>query len=268
MLTMGIAPLARPPGGAYNFDLEKVAPEHILYLERVAKRIRGKLSGETIVDTQRGTMLHETGEFIAWYLPLDDVRRETLEPSERRNRDRYKGEATYYNLRVGDRFEPDAAWSYEHAPEGAPPLGGLVTFDFDKLDAWFEEEEQIFGHPRDPYHRFDCRRTAEHVEVRVGGATVAETQRAIKLFETSIPPRYYIPRDDVKAGALAPSDTRTYCPYKGEAAYYTVRAGDTVVSDGAWFLPQPLGEAAAVANHVSFWGKNTEVLADGRPTAT
>ncbi len=268
MLTMGTAPFAHPPGGALNFDIENVAPEHILYLELVPKRIRGVLGGETIVDTRRGTMLHETGEFIAWYLPFEDVRDGVVEPSERRLRDGYKGEATYYNLRVGERFEADAAWSYMRPPQGAPPLAGLVAFDFDRLDAWFEEEDEIFGHPRDPYHRFDCRRTAEHVEVRVGGETIAETHRAIKLFETSIPARYYIPPDDVKPGVLSPSEKRTYCPYKGAAAYFDVRGADTTVSAGAWKLDPPLGEAVTVTDYVSFWGNGTDVLADGRSTPT
>ena len=269
MLTIGTAPFALPPGGAYNFDSAHVLPEHVMYLEPVPKRIRGTLSGETIVDTRRGTMLHETGEFIVWYLPLEDVRADVLEPSDRHDSDPYKGAATYYHLRVGNRFEADAAWSFPSMDAtGGLSLAGLVAFDFDRLDGWFEEDEEIFGHPRDPYHRFDCRRTSEHVEIRLGGVIIAETRRAIKLFETSIPPRYYVPLDDVKAGTLSPSETRTFCPYKGEAAYYDTRAGDTVLQDGAWTLPNPLGEAVAVGNHVSFWGNGTEVIADGHATPT
>ena len=265
-LTFGKAPFARPPGGAYNFDIEHAAPRHILYLEDVPKRIRGELAGETIVDTRRAKMLHETGAFVQWYVPLDDVRAGVLEPSDRQTSDRYKGDATSYNVRVGDRVEADAAWSFPRPPEGAPPLAGLVAFAFDRLDRWFEEDEAIAGHPRDPYHRFDCRRTSEHVEVRVGGETVAATRRAVKLFETGIPPRYYVPLDDVKPGSLVATETRSFCPYKGEAAYSTVRAGETTVADGAWTLPNPIGEAVAVAGHISFWGDGTEVVADGQST--
>ncbi|MGI8485967.1 MAG: DUF427 domain-containing protein [Thermomicrobiales bacterium] len=265
-LTIGTAPFARPAGGAYNFDLEHTAPEHILYLEDVQKRIRGMIAGETIVDTRRGEMLHETGEFIQWYVPLDDVRTDLLEPGDHRTNDLYKGEASHYTLRVGDRTEVDAAWSYSQPPAEMRQLSGLVAFPFDRLDAWFEEDEQIIGHPRDPYHRFDCRRTSEHVEVRVGGEIVAETRRAVKLFETSIAPRYYIPFDDVKPECLTPSATRGICPYKGKEAYYTVHAGDTTISDGAWIISEPFGEATAVVGHVSFWGEGTEVYADGQST--
>jgi uncharacterized protein (DUF427 family) len=262
-LTIGKSPLARPPGGAFNFDIEQVAPEHILYLEDVPKRIRGVLAGETIVDTRRAKMLHETGEFAQWYVPIEDVRSGALEVSERRENDPFKGEATYYNVRAGDRTQRDAAWSYGR-PTGLS-LTGFIAFDFDKLDKWLEEDDEIAGHPRDPYHRFDCRHSTEHVVVSVGGEMVAETHRAIKLFETSTTVRYYIPLDDVKPGVLTPTDTRTFCPYKGEAAYYDVRAGATIVRDGAWTLPNPLGEADVTRNHVSFWRENTEVLADGHP---
>ena len=145
-----------------------------------------------------------------------------------------------------------------------PQLAGLIAFDFDRLDAWFKEEEQVEGEPRDPYHRFDCRRTSEHVEVRVGNETIADTRRAIKLFETSIPPRYYIPFDDVKPDCLMPSSTRGFCPYKGREAYYTVHGGNTTVPDGAWMIYEPFGEALAVVGYLSFWGKGTEVYADGQ----
>jgi uncharacterized protein (DUF427 family) len=262
-LTFGKSPLARPPGGIYNFDLEAAAPGAILYLDDVPKRIRGRLAGETIVDTRRAKMLYESGQFPLWYLPVEDVRHGVLVPSGETASDPVKGERTAYDVHVGDRVEADAAWSFSGLPADGPPLDGLVAIDFDRLDAWLEEDEPIRGHPRDPYHRFDCRRTSEHVVVRVGGETVAETRRAVKLFETSIPPRYYLPRDDVAPGALAQSDRRDYCPYKGEAAYFHVTGGDTTVEDGAWVLPEPIGEADAVADHLSFWGEGTEVTADG-----
>ncbi len=261
-LTIGQAPFTRPPGGIYNFDLEAAVPGAILYLDDVPKRIRGRLAGETIVDTRRARMLYESGQFPLWYLPVEDVRQGVLVPSGETESDPVKGERTSYDLHVGDLVRTDAAWSFSGPPAGRPTLGGLVSIAFDQLDEWLEEDEPIAGHPRDPYHRFDCRRTSEHVVVRVGGETVADTRRAVKLFETSIPARYYIPRQDV-TGGLDVSQRRDYCPYKGEAAYFHVTGGGTTVEDGAWFLPEPIGEADAVADHLSFWGEGTEVTADG-----
>ena len=264
-LTIGTSPLARSPGGKFNFEIERL-PRHLLYLEDFQKRIRGQLAGETIVDSRRGKLLHETGKLPQWYVPKEDVEPRALVPSERRQEHPFIGVATYYHVHAGNRSALDAAWSYEQSPEGLP-LAGLVAFEFDKLDGWLEEDDPVRGHPRDPYHRFDCHHTSELVVVHVGGQVVAETRRAIKLFETSIPPRYYIPIADVTPGCLEPSTSpRTYCPYKGEAAYFNVHAGPTTVPDGAWTLPGPLGEALLTMGHVSFWGKGTEVFADGRLT--
>jgi uncharacterized protein (DUF427 family) len=264
-LMIGKSPLARSLGGKFNFEIERL-PRHLLYLEDFEKRIRAQLAGETILDTRRGKLLHETDKLPLWYIPKEDVEPKALGPSERRQEHPFKGMATYYHVRAGRRSVPDAAWSYEQSPTGLA-LAGLVAFEFDKLDGWLEEDDPVRGHPRDPYHRFDCNHTSELVVVHVGGQVVAETRRAIKLFETSIPPRYYIPIADVTPGSLEPSTSpRTYCPYKGEAAYFNVQGGRTTVPDGAWTLPGRLGEALLTMGHVSFWGKGTEVFADGRLT--
>ncbi len=257
-LTIGAAPLTHPPGGTYNFDFDQLAPDHILYLEDVPKRIRGVLANETILDTRRGKMLHETGEFIQWYIPLEDVRSEVLKPSNRRTSNPYKGDTTFYNVRVGEHVETNAAWSHERAPQASPPLRDLVAFDFARLDAWFEEDDQIFGHSRDPYHRFDCRHTSEHVEVHVGGKAIADTRRAIKRFETSMPSRYYIPVEHVKPDALTPSDTRTLCPYKGEAAYYNVQGGARTLTDGAWPCRRHMAKPSSRSVMSAFGATNSQ----------
>jgi uncharacterized protein (DUF427 family) len=178
-LTIGNSLLARSPGGKFNFEIERL-PRHLLYLEDFQKRIRGQLAGKTIVDSRRGKLLHETGKLAQWYVPREDVEARALEPSGRRQEHPFRGVATYYNVRAGDRSALDAAWSYEQ-PEGLL-LAGLVAFEFDKLDGWLEEDDPVRGHPRDPYHRFDCNHTSELVVVHVGGQVVAETRRAIKLF--------------------------------------------------------------------------------------
>jgi uncharacterized protein (DUF427 family) len=261
-LTLAKSPLFHPPLGTFNFAFDSVTPQHILYVEHVPRRIRGILAGRTIVDSRRATMLHETNELVQWYFPLEDVANGALETAEHGKHDTHKGSVLHYNVRCGDRFEGNAAWQYPDPPLQAPFLRGLIAFHFDRLDKWLEEDDEVFGHPRDPYHRFDVRRSSDHVVVRVGGEIVAETTRAIKLFETSSPIRLYIPMEDVRPGVLTPTKTRTYCPYKGEAAYFDVHAGSHTIRDGAWTLPEPLGEAKVCLNHVSFWRGDTKVYAN------
>lgn len=264
-LTTGTAPFARPPGGSYNFDYLAASPPHTLYLEPVAKRVRGLLDGEVVIDSRRARLLFESNLMPQWYVPLDDVRPELLTATDHTTHCPFKGDARYWTVRVGDRVEENVLWGYPDPLPGAPDLAGLVACYFDRLDTWLEEEIPVEGHPRDPYHRFDCRRTSEHVEVRVGGETVAASERAVKLFETSLPVRYYLPRSDVRDEVLTPTDTRTLCPYKGRASYWTVRAGEVTVEDGAWTYAEPFGEAADVLDHLSFLGDGVEVYADGQP---
>lgn len=238
-------------------------PQRMLYVEDVPKRVRGMLAGRTIVDTRRAKMLWESGELAHWVFPIGEIAAGALETATHGASDPAKGPVLHYNVRSGDRFEGNAAWQYPEPPESAAFLKDLVAIDFDKLDAWFEEDDEIHGHPRDPYHRFDCRHSSDNIVVRIGSETIAQTQHAIKLFETSTPMRVYVPMDVVKPGVLVPSETRTFCPYKGEAAYFHVHAGDHTIRDGAWTLPQPLGEAIVCLNHVSFWRGDTVVEVNG-----
>ncbi|WP_066067547.1 DUF427 domain-containing protein [Frankia sp. EI5c] len=264
-LTLGTGPFARHPAGAFNFDLGTAAPAHVLYLDDVPGRIRAEFAGRTVLDTRRARALYETNYQAVWYVPLDDIRRDLLEPTDHQTFCPFKGTASYWTLRVGDRVEENVLWSYPAPVAGAPPLAGLAAFYFDRLDAWYQEDERVFGHPKDPYHRVDIRRSSDQVEVTVGGELVARTSHPVKLFETSLPPRWYVPLADVRPEALVESATHTVCPYKGEASYYTVRGGGQTVVDGAWYYPRPLPESTGIAGYVSFLGEGISVLVDGEP---
>ena len=150
------------------------------------------------MDSRRGKLLHETGKLAQWYVPMEDVEARAMSRAGVARSIFSEEWPPTTAFARGDRSALDAAWSYEQ-PEGLL-LVSLVAFEFDKLDGWLEEDDPVRGHPRDPYHRFDCNHTSELVVVHVGGKVVAETRRAIKLFETSIPPRYYIPIVDVTPG--------------------------------------------------------------------
>ncbi len=257
----GTGPLGPTPAGTFNFD--PPPPGSALYLEPSPKRIRALVAGEVVADSRRAMLLHESGHQPIYYFPGEDVRSELFEPSPKHTRCPKKGEASYHSLRVGDRLVKDAAWYYPEPIEGAPPLlRGLIAFYWDRVDQWLEEDEEVFGHARDPYHRIDLRRTGRHIRISVGGELVADTTRALALFESNLPTRWYMPREDVLA-RLEPSQTTSTCPYKGHASYHSVRLSDgQVLEDLVWYYPDPLLEASALANLVCFYNERVDIELD------
>ena len=130
--------------------------------------------------------------------------------------------------------------------------------DFAAFDTWLEEDEVIRGHPRDPYHRVDVRRSSRHVRIELDGRVLADTTRPTLVFETGLPTRYYLPREDVQV-ELKPSETTTICAYKGGASYWSVPGGDDLV----WGYEQPLPDAAGLAGLVAFYDEKVQVTVDG-----
>lgn len=258
-LTLGsIAPLGRPTGGALNFALPD-QPAHLLFLHELPYRIRGVVDDRVVVDTTGARMLHETRLLPRWYFPVDDVRRELLEPSATVTHCPFKGDARYWHLRVGDRLIEDAFWEYPEPLADAIDLRGLLSPYTEKFDRWSEEDEDVTGHPRDPFHRVDVRRSGARVVVRAGTTVVATTTAPLALAETGLPLRWYVPLDDVRSELLVATDTVTTCPYKGHASYWSVRVEGATYPDVVWGYREPFVEAAAIAGHVSFLGDGIEV---------
>jgi uncharacterized protein (DUF427 family) len=206
-LTAGTGPFGHHPSGRFNFE----PPRGILYFEDFQRRIRARFAGETVVDSKRVKLLHESGHLPVYYFPEADVRMDLLSRSDHTTHCPRKGDARYWSVRVGEREARNAAWSYPEPIAGCPPLAGHIAFYWAAMDEWWEEDEQAHGHARDPYHRIDVLETSRHVRVFVAGDVVAESRRARVLFEASLPPRWYLPREDVRRGVLVPSDTRTAC---------------------------------------------------------
>ncbi len=252
----GTGPLGREPAGTFNF--EPPPPGRALYLEPTPKRIRVELGGETIADSRRAMLLHESGLQPIYYFPPEDVRRDLLEPSERHTHCPKKGEASYYTLRVGERVVKDGAWYYPAPLDGAPPIKDLIAFYWDRVDRWLEEAEEIVVHPRDPYHRIDVIRSERHVRVSLDGRLLAESRRAVALFESSLPPRWYLPREDVLA-ELEPSDTVTRCPYKGTAGYYSIPGAKDLI----WCYAEPLPEVGRIKGLLCFFNEKVDLELDG-----
>jgi uncharacterized protein (DUF427 family) len=253
-LTRGHGPLATPGPEAVNYAME--GPGHRLLLHPFPRRVRAEVGGETVLDTERGQLLHESNLLPVLYVPLEDVRRELLEPTSHRTFCPFKGHAAYWTVRAGGEVRENAVWGYPEPLDDASWLQGLVAFYPDRLDRWLDEDEPVRGHLRDPYHRVDVRRSSRAVRVRAGDEVLAESSRARLLSETGLPNRYYVPLEDVRA-VLSASDTRTHCPYKGDARYFHVGG----MRDAAWTYDAPFDGVQAVAGHVCFDGEGISLEA-------
>jgi uncharacterized protein (DUF427 family) len=230
-------------------------------IEEGAKRIRAYLGGEVVADTTRPMLVWEKPYYPAYYFPVADVRAELLEADGGVARSPSRGDGRTFTIRAGGREAPGAALRYEDSP--LEELRDLIRLDWDAMDAWFEEDEEVFTHPRDPYTRVDILPSSRHVRVEVDGVTVAESTSPRLLFETGLPVRYYLPKTHVHMDLLVPTDSLTHCPYKGEAEWSSVRANGSLHEDLAWSYPSPLPESQKIAGLVAFYDEKVDVYVDG-----
>jgi uncharacterized protein (DUF427 family) len=233
--------------------------------EPIERRVRANLGAEAIVDSTRAILVWEPRRVVPSYaVPVEDIRAElsmapatggqaagVLHPGIPFRVHTAAGEPVSIDDRVGAGFRL--------ADED---LAGYVVLDFAAFDDWYEEDERIAGHPRDPFHRVDVRRSARPVRIEVDGDVVAETTRARLPFETSLPLRFYLPREDVRV-ELHPNSRRTYCPYKGQASYWSVDVGGRRREDLGWTYEQPLPDVVAITGLVAFWDERVDVFLDG-----
>jgi uncharacterized protein (DUF427 family) len=257
-LMTGSGPFGREPAGTFNF--EPPAPGTALYLEPTPKRIRVEVGGEVIADSRHAFLLHESGHQPIYYFPPEDVRADVLEATERHTRCPKKGHASYYTIRAGDEIVENGAWYYPDPLPEAAPIKDLIAFYFNRMGRWMEEGQEIGVHPRDPYHRIDVLSTDRHIRISLDGELLAETTRAVALFESNLTARWYIPAADVLA-ELEPSDTITRCPYKGTAAYYSV--GGEGGKDLVWHYDEPLDEALGIKGMLCFFNERVDIEFDG-----
>ena len=237
------------------------APSPSVRLEPCAKRVRCFVGGVAVADSSGVMLCFETNRLPVYYFPLHDVRAGTLVATGRTYESPLKGSADYFDVVAGGVTAAEAAWEYRHALPGALPGTRYVAFHWTLMDAWFEEDEEVFGHPRDPYHRIDVLRSGRHVQVALDGVVLADSTNTHVLVETSLPVRYYVPRDDVRLDLLQPSDTRTGCAYKGYTTRYWSRGG----RDVAWTYESPAPEVGRIAGLVAFFNERVDLTVDGRP---
>jgi uncharacterized protein (DUF427 family) len=196
-------------------------PPQVVYVEPFRRRVRGVGGGRTLVDSERVVLVHRPGQPPSYAFPPDDA------------------------VGVGAEADPDAQ--------------GYVRVPWDAVEHWYEEDEEVLGHPRNPYHRIDCLRSHRRLRVEVAGAVLTDTTATVVLYETALEPRLYVAREAVGMELLSKSETRTYCPYKGTASYFHARVGDLVVEDVAWSYEDPLAESQAIAGLLSFDARRASV---------
>ena len=258
-LTQGRGPLGgKPPPANYTIQ----SPAHRILFEPDARRLRAFVGDTLVLDTRRAHLLHETGIRPVVYVPLEDFDETLLERTQTTSHCPFKGDASYWSLRVGDELREDAVWGYEEPLEPAPWLRGFAALYPSKVDRWLVEDEPVAGGLRDPYHRVDVHTSSRPVRVTAAGELIAQSTHPTLVFETSMPVRAYLPRGDVVAGHLRPSDTTTTDPYMGDAIYWHVHAGGELLRDAAHSYELPRAEAMKIAGLVCFTGDGVEVELD------
>lgn len=231
-------------------------------IEPNPRRLRGMWRGRVVLDTTESRLVWEHPYYPSWYVPVGDVDGELVANGETFDSSR-RGLGTRFDVHIDGATIENAAWRHLDSP--VEELRGLARIEWDALDAWFEEDVEVFVHPRSPEVRVDVLASSRHVRVLVDGEVVADSVRPRILFETGPPPRFYLPQTDVRMDLLTPTETQTACPYKGWANYWSLTIGDTTHGDIAWGYRTPLPEARDAAGLVCFYNDRVELEVDGRP---
>ena len=230
-------------------------------LESSPKRVRVQLGGVTVADSSRAVLVWEKPYYPTYYFPIADVRIELLVPDSGISHSPSRGDGTLYTVTAGGRTAPGAAVRYQQSP--IPELQDLVRFDWDAMDHWFEEDEEVYTHPRDPYTRVDILASSRRVQVEVDGVIVADSTSPRLLFETGLPTRYYLPKIDVRMDLLRHTDSSTDCPYKGAAEYWSIEVNGRMHPDLAWSYKAPFAESQKIAGLIAFYNEKVDLIVDG-----
>ncbi len=231
-------------------------------VETGTKRVRAYLGGRPAADTTRPLLVWESPHYPTYYLPLADVAAD-LDPTGATERSPSRGTAEVCDVRLEGATATGAALRYTEPALEA--LRGRVRLDWQAMEAWFEEDEEVFVHPRDPYVRIDALRSTRHVVATFDGAVLADSHAPVILYETGLPPRHYLPATDVRLDLLTPSATVTHCPYKGSTRYFDLHLDSRVERDLAWSYPTPLPESRPIAGLVCLPAERVDLTVDGRP---
>ena len=244
-----------------QYDFE---PGYVVFTMPSPKRLRVKVGELIVADSAEALVLQESDHLPVYYFPIKDVDESFLMPSTTRTECPYKGVASHYSLNTGVTLVQDAGWRYLEPVKGCPPIADYMGFYWSKMDHWYEEDEEIFVHARDPFRRVDCLPSSRRVQVFVDGEMMADSKRGVFLFETGHPTRYYLPIADTRLELLSPSRNISRCPYKGIASYYHLTVNGRRHENLVWYYPEPVHEAARIKGLVCFYNEFVDrVLVDG-----
>ncbi|MCX5425200.1 DUF427 domain-containing protein [Streptomyces sp. NBC_00078] len=238
-------------------------PEGLMW-EPSERWVRGRKGDVTVVDSRHPVLVWEPDLPVPQYaFPRADVREDLLRPAKNPHIGTHTGSQVFYDLEADGELVANAAWTF-----AADDLAGHIAFEWFRrsgrgLDHWYEEEEEIFIHPRDPHKRVDAMTSSRHVQIEIDGLLVADTRRPVLLFETGLPTRYYIPPEDVRLDLLVPTDHHTGCPYKGTAQYWSRHGGADVPPNLVWSYPEPLPAVGPVQGLLAFFNEAVDITVDG-----
>ncbi len=242
-----------------SFDKQTLGP----IVEPSPRWIRVKFAGLFIANS-RHALLHRQygggGKLPTYYFPRQDVTHALLKPAVENSS---TSDIKYFDLAVNGTTLTNAAWQYTEPPPELIDLKNHYCFDWDRMDAWYEEEEQIFVHARDPYSRIDVLRSSRHVCIKLNDKTIADTHHPHLLFETGLPTRFYLPKDDVNMELLVPTDFSSQCPYKGTARYWSIDTGDQQLANCVWCYPEPIPECPKIKDLLCFFNEHVDIYIDG-----
>jgi uncharacterized protein (DUF427 family) len=249
-----------------------------LRYEPTAKRVRAAVGGEPVADTCDARLIWEPRRVVPTYaVPITALTAQLVPAGAESGADENVGArlpaissrpildptvpfsahscaGTAFDVIAGQERRAAAAFRPDD-----PDLGGYVIHDFAAFE-WLDEDEPVVSHPHDPFSRIEVLRSSRHVRVELDGRLLAESSRPMLLFETLLPVRFYLPREDV-AVPLESSETSTYCAYKGRASYFSVPDGPR---DVAWTYREPLHDAEPVRDRVCFFDEHLDVIVDGK----
>lgn len=228
-----------------------------VHIELSPRRVRAYFDDQLLVDSQKVLLVFETRRPPVYWFPIEDVKMDLLAPKEAASGTRR------WRSNTSSRVEENLAWDYPDAAGDLAPLEGHIAFYWNAVDRWFEEDEEVYVHPRDPYTRVDTVHSSRHVRVEVDGQAVADTTRPVLLYETGLPTRYYIPKLDVRMDLLEATHTVTHCPYKGDATYWSLKVGDKTYKDFVWVYRRPIPEIPKIENLLCFYNEKVDLYLDG-----